>query len=169
MREQKFPMILRRPKHDGMSSRTRFGRCNGSISCARTIRAQILRSQFPSRRERTRKAAKSSSHFAPKSLSFTHAKESLGGKGKNRSRTSNKNERARTSSRICDARFMLIFIVREKRHKNYSQKRESFARKRSNDVPFCVRLRKMWFLLWRKEREEQRKEEPSDFQINPTP
>ena len=126
MREQKFPMILRRSKHDGMSSRTRFGRCNGSISCARTIRAQILRSQFPSRRERTRKAAKSSSHFAPKSLSFTHAKESLGGKGKNRSRTSNKNERARTSSRICDARFMLIFIVREKRHKNYSQReRES--------------------------------------------
>ena len=102
---------------------------------------------FPSRRERTRKAAKSSSHFAPKSLSF-NAKESLGGKGKNRSRTSNKNERARTSSHICDARFMLIFIVREKRHKNYSQReRESFARKRSNDVPFCVRLRKMWFLL----------------------
>ena len=144
MREQKFPMILRRSKHDGMSSRTRFGRCNGSISCARTIRAQILRSQFPSRRERTRKAAKSSSHFAPKSISF-NAKESLGGKGKNRSRTSNKNERARTSSHICDARFMLIFIVREKRHKNYSQKRESLARKRN--VPFCVLLRKMWFLL----------------------
>ena len=146
MREQKFPMILRRSKHDGMSSRTRFERCNGSISCARTIRAQILRLQFPSRRERTRKAAKSSSHFAPKSLSF-NAKESLGGKGKNRSRTSNKNERARTSSHICDARFMLIFIVREKRHKNYSQKRESLARKRSNNVPFCVLLRKMWFLL----------------------
>ena len=144
MREQKFPMILRRSKHDGMSSRTRFERCNGSISCARTIRAQILRLQFPSRRERTRKAAKSSSHFAPKSLSF-NAKESLGGKGKNRSRTSNKNERARTSSHICDARFMLIFIVREKRHKNYSQKRESLARKRN--VPFCVLLRKMWFLL----------------------
>ena len=125
-------MILRRSKHDGMSSRTRFGRCNGSISCARTIRAQILRLQFPSRRERTRKAAKSSSHFAPKSLSFTHAKESLGGKGKNRSRTSNKNERARTSSPFCDARFMLIFIVREKRHKNYSiREREKSARKRS--------------------------------------
>ena len=144
MREQKFPMILRRSKQDGMSSRTRFERCNGSISCARTIRAQILRLQFPSRRERTRKAAKSSSHFALKSLSF-NAKESLGGKGKNRSRTSNKNERARTSSHICDARFMLIFIVREKRHKNYSQKRESLARKRN--VPFCVLLRKMWFLL----------------------
>ena len=122
----KISLILRRSKHDGMSSRTRFGRCNGSISCARTFRAQILRSQFPSRRERTRKAAKSSSHFAPKSLSF-NAKESLGGKGKNRSRTSNKNERARTSSHICDARFMRIFIVREKRHKNYSQ-RERKAR-----------------------------------------
>lgn len=121
----KISLILRRSKHDGMSSRTRFGRCNGSISCARTIRAQILRLQFPSRRERTRKAAKSSSHFAPKSLSFKQ--ESLGGKGKNRSRTSNKNERARTSSHICDARFMLIFIVREKRHKNYSQ-RERKAR-----------------------------------------
>ena len=80
-------------------------------------------------------------------ISLFYAKESLGGKGKNRSRTSNKNERARTSSRICDARFMLIFIVREKRHKNYSQKRESLARKRSNNVPFCVLLRKMWFLL----------------------
>lgn len=121
----KISLILRRSKHDGMSSRTRFGRCNGSISCARTFRAQILRSQFPSRRERTRKAAKSSSHFAPKSLSFKQ--ESLGGKGKNRSRTSNKNERARTSSHICDARFMRIFIVREKRHKNYSQ-RERKAR-----------------------------------------
>ena len=122
-------MILRRSKHDGMSSRTRFRRCNGSISCARTFRAQILRSQLPLRRERTRKAAKSSSHFAPKSLSFTQ--ESLGRKGKKRSRTSNKNERARTSSHICDARFMRIFIVREKRHKNYSQKREKSARKRS--------------------------------------
>ena len=155
-----------------MSSRTRFGRCNGSISCARTIRAQILRSQFPSRRERTRKAAKSSSHFAPKSLSFTHAKESLGGKGKNRSRTSNKNERARTSSRICDARFMLIFIVREKRHKNYSQKRERVSRvKEATTYHFVFDYEKCGFYSdGRKERNNKKGGAKSDpVSINPTP
>lgn len=149
-----------------MSSRTRFGRCNGSISCARTIRAQILRSQFPSRRERTRKAAKSSSHFAPKSLSFTHAKESLGGKGKNRSRTSNKNERARTSSRICDARFMLIFIVREKRHKNYSQKRERVSRvKEATTYHFVFDYEKCGFYSGGKTRGTKK----GGAEINPTP
>ena len=91
-----------------------------------------LEKTFARTRRDAREARKSSSHFAPKSLSFKQ--ESLGGKGKNRSRTSNKNERARTSSPFCDARFMLIFIVREKRHKNYSireREREKSARKRS--------------------------------------
>ena len=57
---------------------------------------------------------------------------------------SEKNERVRTSSPFCDARFMLIFIVREKRQKLFTE-RESLARKRSNNIPFVFYQEKCGF------------------------
>ena len=134
-------MILRRSKHDGMSSRTRFGRCNGSISHARTFRTRI--SEKPSRgREGTRvKRRKSSSHFAPKSLSFPQFRRK---KKKSQPHEREKRTRANVLPVLWCTFYAYLHRSREET-KTIHRERESLARKRSNNIPFVFFQEKCGF------------------------